>query len=226
MAVSGRSLIEIVQGLLERTYDIEPGLDVSRFIIGDDGYRRFYGLEVLRQTVEAGGHTARTLVRETLEGVRASLYLPDELVRTLEVVPPQRGLCNANVDAFATLTEELDHLLLISARARTGRDLSMFELELHANVSKYLVLSRFLAAGSRVLRDRQRLWLHHHLFDKAEYCDRDPRVRARYRDAARWAVRFLDRIRRLRAERRLCTLRHFHSASATGKVELINALAA
>lgn len=221
-----RSLIEIVQGLIERTYDIEPGLDVTPFIIGDDGYRRFYGWDVLRQTVEAGDHAARTLVRETHEGVRASLYLPDELIRTLEAVPPQRGLCDANVDAFATLTEELDHLLLIAARARASRVLSMFELELHANVSKYLVLSRFLAGSAAVLDDSRRVWLRHHLFEKAEYCDRDPRVRRRYRDAARWAVKLLGGLRRLAVPRRIDELRRFHAASATGKIEIIRRLAA
>ena len=38
------SLIEQVQRLLERTYDLESGrVDVGAFLIGDDGYRRLYG---------------------------------------------------------------------------------------------------------------------------------------------------------------------------------------
>ena len=93
---------------------------------------------------------ARTLVRETDEGLRASIYYPDRLIRVLEQHPPQHGLCDANVDAFATLVEELDHFLMIVARARSGRPLTLFELELHANVSKHLVLSRFLAGAEVV----------------------------------------------------------------------------
>jgi hypothetical protein len=37
------SLLERVQGLLERTYRMETGVDdIGRFVIGDEGYRRLY----------------------------------------------------------------------------------------------------------------------------------------------------------------------------------------
>ena len=43
MSALPRSLLEQVQGLLERTYAVAGALpDVGRFVIGDVGYRRFY----------------------------------------------------------------------------------------------------------------------------------------------------------------------------------------
>ena len=60
---------------------------------------------------------ARTLVRETREGLRACIYYPDGMIRRLELFPPQRGLGDENVDAFADLVEELDHLLLLAERS-------------------------------------------------------------------------------------------------------------
>jgi hypothetical protein len=229
--MNGRSLVEIVHGLLVRTYGIRVRLpDLGRFIVGDRGYQHLYGGEVEVASGLAlgaeGAAAARTLVRETPEGVRLSVYLPDDLVRCLEEHPPQRGLGEANVDAFATLVEELDHLLCIAERASEGRPVTPLELELHANVSKHLVLARFLSGRGRPLGPRERAWLRWHLFDKGTYCDRDPAVRERYREAARWAVRFLSALRLLTAEERIATLRRFHRASAAEKLQLIRSMAA
>jgi hypothetical protein len=220
-------LIEAVQGLLERTYRMRSGVErIGRYVIGDGGFRILYGNADAEMIAAGDGSGARTLVRETTAGLRACIYYPDELIRTLEAAPPQSGLSEENVDAFATLVEELDHLLLIAERSLQDRPLTLFELELHANVSKHLVLQRFLASGGPRLDDARRVWLRHHLFGKVRYCDRDPEVRARYRDAARWAVRFLDTLPRQAAAQRLDLLRRFHRAGAAGKLDLIRRVTA
>lgn len=228
MSRCGPSLLERIQGLLERTYDIRaPVTDIGRFVIGDHGYRLLYAN--VRQTNSANtgaGEGARTLVRETENEVRVCIYYPDTLIRCLEVNPPDRGLRDSNVDAFATLVEELDHLLYIAERAREGRPLSLFEMELHANVSKHLVLARFLAGRRLRIGARRKLWLRYHQFDKAAFCDEDPAVRGRYRDAARWAIRFLAAIEALEPRRRIESLRAFHRVGAGAKLELIGRLTA
>lgn len=226
--MAGRSLLERVQGLLERTYGMRTGvLDVGRFVIGDVGFRSIYGgatLVAKSSRPEAGG--ARTLVRESDEGVRACIYLPDALVRCLEEHPPQAGVGDANVDAFAALVEELDHLLCIAERTAEGRPLSFFELELHANVSKYLVLARYISGDGRPLGPRNRLWIRYHLFEKGRFCEEDPSVNLRYRDATRWAVHLLRGVEGMSLAERIAILRRFHAAPASGKLELIGRLAA
>ena len=151
------SLLSVVQRLLERTYRMRSGIaDPGRFVIGDRGLRLFFsvpGDASIRQVVNSApgsvrGQGARTLVRQTAEGIRACVYYPDDLIECLERFPPQRGVGEENVDAFATLVEELDHLLVLADRSRQHRPLTLFEMELHANVSKHLVLTRFLAGRS------------------------------------------------------------------------------
>lgn len=215
------TLLHAVQGLLERTYGMRTGLDAARFLIGDVGYRR-YSVEVRSGGPEAG---ARTLVRETDEGVRAAIYFPDGMIERLEAHPPQHGLGDANVDAFAALVEELDHLLCIADAARQGRPVSLLELELHADVSKALVLARFLAQG-RPLDSARRTWLRYHLFHKGEWAGDTTSERDRYHEAARLALRLLDRLERLKPGERLHTLRTFHAASGAGKRELIDRMVA
>jgi len=217
------SLLQGVQGLLERTYGMRTRLDAARFVIGDLGYRTFY-VEVRSGGPERG---ARTLVRETGEGVRAAIYYPDGMIAALERHPPHRGLIEANVDAFAALVEELDHLLCIAEAAERARPVSLLELELHADVSKALVLSRFLAGrDARPLDPERRTWLRYHLFHKGEWMGETAAECARYREAARLALRFLDAVERLRPETRLQVLRTFHAASGAGKRELIQQLPA
>lgn len=222
------SLLETVSAILCRTYRIATAVpSPSAFVIGDEGLRRFYGTDVpVRSVGSSDGQGARTLVREFRDGVRAAIYFPDAMIRALEAQPPQRGLHGGNVDAFATMVEEVDHFLFLADRATTGRDVSLFELELHANVSKRLVLTRFLAGRARRLTDGGRVWLDWHLFHRRAWSDPDPRVRQRYHDATRWALRFLDRWERMRLGARLDVLRRFHDATANGKIRLIESLAA
>jgi len=160
--------------------------------------------------------------------VRACIYYPDVMIARLEEYPPWRGLGEDNVDAFATLVEEVDHLLCIAGRAAAGGTCSLLELELHANVSKHLVLSRFLAGGAsaRRLGGRERLWLRWHLFHKGSWCDPDPLVCERYHEAARWALRYLDALERVPSrEAKLRSLRRFHEVGAGAKIGLIRELA-
>ena len=58
--MAARSLLQGVQGLLERTYGMRTGLDAAQFVVGDLGYRTFY-VEVRSGGPELG---ARTLIRE------------------------------------------------------------------------------------------------------------------------------------------------------------------
>jgi hypothetical protein len=165
-------------------------------------------------------------VRETQDGIRAAIYLPDDMIRTLEGAPPQHGVHERNVDSFATLVEEVDHFLCIAHRAVQERPITLFELELHANVSKRLVLARFLASRTGKLSEARRVWLDWHLFHKAVWNDPDAQVRQRYVDAVRWALRFLRAASKLGRQERICALRRFHEAQAEGKLHLIRTMAA
>ena len=225
------SLLESLQGVIERTYDLQTGVsDIGRFVIGDEGYRRLYArLEasggVLRK-VGSAGCGARTLVRDDAEGgLAVCLYYPDHLIASLERNDPTRRLDDDNVDAFATLVEELDHLLVIAERYRSRGITSLMDLELHANVSKYLVMKLFLTRmrGARRLSEAQAAWIRWHLFDKGEFADPDPEVRSRYQDAARMAARYVRVLDGLPPAEILPELRRFHRLTPQAKVAHIMA---
>lgn len=218
--MTSEPLLDTLCGLLRRTYALSaPLLPIGCYVIGDVGLRTLYpkGERDVRSEAGAG---ARLLVRDTVAGVRACIYYPDAMIRRLEERPPQRGLDEDNVDAFAVLVEELDHLLVAAERAHAGRGVSLFELEVQANVSKDLVLSRFLVRRGPRIDPERRSWLRHQLFHARTYCDDDPTVRSRYDDASRLALQFLKTLEPMPPSRRVETLRRFHRAGLAGKIEL------
>lgn len=203
------SLLEALKSLIERTYGMPPLMDdVGRYVIGDRGLRALYG-----HPGDGGADGARLLVRESRHGIRATLYYPDALVRHLERHNPLDGLGDVNIQEFAVLIEELDHLLTVAHRAAQGRRVSRLELEHHAAVTKYLVVVHFLG---RQLRRRRlpevlRLWVRHQVLGR--YSEGSGESAARYREAARLAHRYLAYLEALPAQARRQELLAFHRRS-------------
>jgi hypothetical protein len=201
MSNDSRPLLPVLQGIIERTYGMprvvaDPGL----FLIGDAGIRAFHRHpEGMTGEQEAAVHRAgaRVLVRDPEGSPRLAVYYPDSLVRHLERYDPRRGIDDGNIDAFAVLVEELDHLLVIASRAARRRPVALLELEIHAGVTKYLVVVHFLGRliGRRRLSEFHRVWARHHLFGK--YAAGRGENESRYREAARLARRYVSWLERL-----------------------------
>jgi hypothetical protein len=221
----GPVLLLALQKLIERTYDLDTGIsDLTPFLIGDRGFRKFYGQDEIVQKVDSAAPShARTLLRHCDGALRLSIYYPDSLVENLERFDPATGIQEKNIDDFATLIEELDHFLTIADRHRGGAEMSLLELELHANITKALTLELFIARMRRdgPLKDEDRLWVRHHLFEKGEFSEDDPDVAVRYRDASSLAVRYLDYLITLQRSERVRELRRFHRRTHHEKLAFI-----
>jgi len=201
------SLVEVLKGIIERTYGI-PSLipDIGPFIVGDEGLRSIYG-GIACSTADEG---ARVLVRDQGQSVRAVLYYPNALVRHLEQFNPLDGVGDVNIVAFAVLVEEIDHLLTLASRAAEGRAVTLLELEHHACVTKYLTVLHFLGrqTGRKQLGKALKLWARFHLFER--YSQREGQDAGRYREAARLAWRYLKYFETLPLERRRIEIRAYH----------------
>ena len=200
-----RSLLETLQSIIERSYGMPPVIeDIGKFVVGDAGVRELYP-----ETAGAGDapQRARVLVREAGTTLRAALYYPDALVRHLERFNPLAAIGDANIDAFAVFVEELDHLLVLAARAAEGRQVSLLELEHHAIVTKYLVVLHFLGkhTGRRRLPEALRRWARHHLFERYAADE----AGGRYREAAHLARRYVDHLEGMTVAGRHDELRTF-----------------
>ncbi len=218
--MTDRPLLLTLKSMIERSYGMPRVIeDVGPFLIGDEGYRaRYRGRDGAAPAAEAG---ARLLVRESGMPLRVALYYPDALVSHLERHSPLRGVGEINIEAFAVLVEELDHLLTIACRAAEGRPISLLELEHHANVTKYLVVLHFLGrqTGRRRVPDPIRRWARHHLFER--YAAGGGEAASRYREAASLAGRYVLFLESLPAEARPPELRAYQRRSFSETFRLI-----
>ena len=212
-----------VQALIEHIYGLETGLGTAApFVIGDRGLLELHANRWARGRDLQQPGEAMLLVRGRARRPRVTLYYPDRLVTNLEAHPPDSGLHEQNLQDAAAFVEELDHLLLLASAARAGRVVRAVELELHANVTKTLVLSLWLARslGLRRLEPEHHAALRHELLERGDYEREEPEQRQRYRDARRHAVRFLRRLRRLPRGERPDLLRRFSRSPLPEKLAL------
>ncbi len=166
------SLLEELHKQIETTYAMDTGIDdVAKYVIGDKTYRHLYGRENTATSVNSSVSRARVLIRQNTEPLRVSLYYPDQLIEKLERYDPRWGVYDINIDEVAIFTEELDHLLLIAQNYKYGKPFSLLGLELHANITKYLILSYFIAQQMALpqLNPVFRNLLKHHLFERNQY---------------------------------------------------------
>jgi hypothetical protein len=162
--VRERAMAARVQAALERMYQIDRVADVGDFVRG----------------AHAGEREA-LLLRESDDGaIEVSLALP-QIERATQL------------DAFCQIIEGVSHFVYVVERARTGRETTQLELELQAEVDKWVVLAASLQSfdedGSAALRER--------LYENVRFAhDEASELGQRYRVANDAAHRFVHRLER------------------------------
>lgn len=182
-----------VQQRLERFYSLEPGPDVSDFLRrGNDDSR-----EAL-------------FVRHGDDGVEVGLMLPNA----------GRDL-HGNDDERLQLLEGVSHFVYLAERARVDLPMTELELELQAEVDKFVLLA---FDGEKVAPERARR-VRASLYEDVRYLhDAASEKGARYRLANDLAARVSHRlVERLRAGEAHDFLRRFYRAGQADKIRLASA---
>ena len=215
------SLLTRIQRMIELTYDWQTEIhSIDPYLVGDYGFSIHYaGRSVFPQVA---ADQPRTFVTYTGGPIRLGIYYPDSLIRQLEEANPLHGISHKNVLPFAALVEELDHFLMLAWSAQNQREVSLLELEFHANVTTYLVLAHFLGrtTGRARLSTDQREWIRKNLLYGVGESFPEPH-RSRYRSASRLALAFLLSLEHLTGEEKLKFLRRFARQSWTDQRTLI-----
>ncbi len=211
----GTSFAELavhVQRRLESLYDLDPEAPVTDFLIPDD------------EAVSLPGGGSRTLVTQEGDEVSLGVVFEKAVGEHLTRADPRVHLDASNLGSFSTLTEEVSHFLFLLYRARRERPVTQLELELQAEVDKYLTAAFFLGlqnegAVSRHLRHL--LFRSYHLIEGLS-----PERAERYRAASRLADRYcghLERqfLRRSRVSDLAREARRFYRLGQREKLETI-----
>ncbi len=217
-------LIEELQRKIEKTYALDTGItNIDEFVIGNKGYKEFYAKEKIRTVVNNSHSRSQVFIRDGGNRLRISIYYPDELIKVLEDNDPRLGLHDDNIDACASFVEELDHFLFIAQNYKLNRPFSLLELELQANVTKYLVLKYFIALQNKSVRlsKSDKEYIRHHLFYKRKYDIEDDAEMKRYEDAKIFGMIYTKHIDLLSHEDRLRDLRQFSRMTCPSKIKHI-----
>ncbi len=197
------SLPARIQAALCRTYGIEDAPAVEDFIRPLDG-------DIEREVL---------LVREDEGGFEVALHLPSSALD---------GRSSLSFDEVCQVIEGVSHFLFLVERARRELPLTQLELELQAEVDKYVVFVHDLH-GDRPFEPRRAARMRARLFEAVSYLDPPGTERGdRYRLANDLAARFAGMLderfaRQGRFEQLLLALRRFYSAGQCEKINLARA---
>jgi hypothetical protein len=186
-----RSALRRIQSRIERYYALENAPDVVEFA-----------------TAGAAGEREVLLVKESDAALELAL-----------VVPGAQPRAGAN-DLWLQLLEGVSHFVFVAERARTGLPATQLELELQAEVDKFVLL-----ALEPRRSDRERaLALHRRLFAEPSFLHApDTELGRRYRLAHELAERLAARLLERRPDEARALLRRFYRAGQTEKIALARA---
>ena len=166
-----RSLAARVQGALERLYRLEHVVGVEGFVKG----------------ARAGEREALLLKQGANGDLEVSVRLPS-------LPDPHAHL---DLDTLCQVIEGVSHFVYVVERARTGRAATQLELELQAEVDKWVVLAASIHSFDARLSAKLRARLFEDfvfLHDETSEADRE--LAERYRVANDVAHRFVRRLER------------------------------
>lgn len=197
-----------LQSLIETLYRIDGFLSVTDFRI--DGST----LEILLGAGATSGQREMLVVHHDGEYTDLALYIDDEVLLRAHTFLEGSG----DLDAFCAATEGVSHFVYFTfCGERLGRPVSQIELELQAEIDKYLVMRLFAPIGDDLIPK---------LFEQITFADRlTDAERERYLVANRLGrryARWLDRhIARGRAAFAIDDARQLYRKPLTAKLDHI-----
>jgi len=175
--------LNVIQRQLEQIYQVEIPHDVDDFVISDAQMARNLG-----QITGVPTASEQLFVYEEADSLDVSLYIDQSVVERLDNDDPTLHLHDGNIADFCTVLEGVSHFLYLIWNARFGREVSAIELELQAEVDKYIASSfLFGKQGSgHIPTNLANILFNEPVFDSRLDCER----LKRYQEANFYAEEF------------------------------------
>jgi hypothetical protein len=169
-----------LQRLLETIYDAPCGRDVSDFLIT--------AREMLPRERRDAAADEELLVVQKRRSCHVALYIDEAVLARLRDHDPLQALDSRNIGDFWTALEGVSHFSYLMWNAGHSRGVSQLELELQAEVDKYIASFWLLRSQHPGHLPRE---LHYLLFARTRVNPALPAARQQlYRAASRYAGRF------------------------------------
>jgi hypothetical protein len=207
------NVVSRVQRGLEELYRIETGVAIDDFVIDDAARAGLFGGRRAREQL---------LVCEDAGEMALALFLDGALIANLARHDPAHALDDRNLGDFLLAVEGVSHFVYAIRCAYADRPVTQLELELQAEVDKYVTcLLAIEAAASVSVAIRQRLFVDF-TFEPDLSGDERARYRAANDNAHRYAA-WLEStfVARRRIPEMLAELRTFYRRGLAGKLAAI-----
>jgi hypothetical protein len=216
-------LQELYQQLAD-LYELEAPHNIGDFLITDPALAASLQTEAIRSTREC------VLVRQGGRRLDVSLFLDPSVVANLKPENPVSELNRGEINDYWLAIEGISHFLYLTWRAGYRRSMTQLEMELQAEIDKYLC-SCLSLSGPSLSNGERGQWLsqlHHILFEQTTIDAAQPAERERYATANRYAARYCQALRpRLQHGMTvglINELRRFYRLSQHEKLRRINEL--
>lgn len=203
-----------LQQLLGRIYDLPHDHDVRDFIVSQPNCTAAAG---------DGATDEQLLVSETADALELGLFVDAAVLDRLEAADPLEALTHDNLADYLTAIEGVSHFVYVAWNAGFDKPVSLLELELQAEVDKFVVGACLLHEQGLGRFPRE---LHRALFARTRIDEGLAGARADlYRAASDYASRYCRRLAAHWSQRRralsidlLAELRRFYRLGVARKL--------
>jgi hypothetical protein len=215
--VPEQAMLGRVQRGLEHLYRVDTGVAIGDFVVDR---------ELRDALVSARRPREQLLVHETDGEMALALFIDPGVIANLTAHDPARRLGDHNFADFVLAIEGVSHFIYAICCARAERRVSQLELELQAEVDKYVTCLLTIMSATAPHADVSER-LRHRLFADAVYePDLDHEEHARYRAANDNAQRYASWLEHAfvapgRIPEMLAELRRFYRLGLAGKLAAI-----
>jgi hypothetical protein len=122
-------MLGALQRGLELMYRIDTALDVRDFLLDAAARDALHPSRMPREQL---------LVAEDEKGLELGLFVDEQVLANLEGRDPRRCLDDGNLGDFLLTVEGVSHFVYLAWRARRQRQVTALELELQAEIDKYV----------------------------------------------------------------------------------------
>lgn len=176
-------MLSDLQNLLSDIYQVEPGYDISDFLVTDPALAKILGGDALIPNTDES-----VLLTEDDEGMALSVYLDSQMLARLGRDNPMQTLKASRLNDLWTVLEGISHFNYLVWSAGRDRSVTLLELEMQAEVDKFV--STWLMARDQdgcEFADRLHGWLFNKVRFRPELSEDE---HERYRTANNYASRF------------------------------------
>lgn len=209
--------LHVLQRQLQAIYEIAVDHNVDDFLITDAAVAHALDTSINPRAVDE-----KLLVRESDTDLHLSLYVDKDVLTCLAQENPLTSLSEDNLTQYCIAVEGVSHFLYLTWNAGYQRSVTLMEMELQAEVDKYIGLSILLREQNCHMPEGLHQWLFERIdFDSSLSSEQLERYRFANQYAAKYCWWLEQRYVRQYSEM-FQELRRFYRKTQDGKIRMID----